>query len=170
MKAKIRGFSLIELMVVIAIVAVLSAIAVPAYRVFSTKARIASAVKMLNNLKAASVSYYNKNGAWPSSITQLGVANTDSLDTTLITSVDVCPTGCLGAIGTFDYSGQYGVYFRLNPAQLNLPATATNPTLVFTAVENDGTVTWTCTTDAFVFSAAQNIAAQYLPKGCVSPD
>lgn len=165
-----RGFSLIELLTVLAIVAVVTAIAVPAYQVYATKTRLASIIPKMNSLKAAAQQYYEKNGSWPTTITALNLPNTDALDSDLITSFNVCAAGCFGAIGTNNYAGDFGFFLRLNPDLLNLPTAVTNPTLLFNAEVDNGSVIWYCTTDALIFSATQNIPAQYLPSGCVSPD
>lgn len=57
-----RGFSLIELMVVIAIVAVLAAVAVPEYKIYMTKARLATTVTIVDDLINRSIQYANVHG------------------------------------------------------------------------------------------------------------
>ncbi len=166
----LKAFSLIELMVVIAIISVLAAIALPAYNVYVTKSKIASLIPVMESLKVASVQYFDKHRTWPTSNIDIGVATTDSLDSDLITSFSVCPTGCFGAVGVNDYDGDFGYYIRIDPTKLSLPAAATNPTLIFNAIEDAGVFTWYCTTDSITYSAANNISAIYLPSGCVSPD
>lgn len=65
---KTFGFSLIELMVVIAIVAVLSAVAVPAYKTHINKVKVASVLPFARGLLDQALQTYNKTGAMPSSI------------------------------------------------------------------------------------------------------
>jgi prepilin-type N-terminal cleavage/methylation domain-containing protein len=59
------GFSLIELMVVIAIVAVLAAVAVPSYKDYMTRSRFAALMPLLDSYKTHIVELYNTTGAMP---------------------------------------------------------------------------------------------------------
>ncbi len=63
---KIRGFSLIELMVVIAIVALISTIAVPAYKDYVAKATASEIVNRIESIKNAQFLFYAKYGKFPS--------------------------------------------------------------------------------------------------------
>lgn len=64
-----KGFSLIELMVVIAIVALLSAAALPAYKNYLIKTKIVSAVPIVQSINAKLLERFDINGALPSSVT-----------------------------------------------------------------------------------------------------
>ncbi|WP_315905467.1 pilin [Vibrio fluvialis] len=66
-----QGFTLIELMIVVAIIGVLSAIAVPAYKDYVTKSEVASAVATMKSLITPAELYYQENGSFPSSSTEL---------------------------------------------------------------------------------------------------
>lgn len=75
MKKFIRGFSLIELMVVIAIIALLSAVAVPAYNQYVAKAKLAAALHATESLRSQITSYYNQYGIFPNA-SELGYEET----------------------------------------------------------------------------------------------
>jgi len=64
MRPRQKGFSLIELMVVIAIVALLSAVAIPVYKTYSIRSKILSAVAVVNKIKLMEIEYYNKFGSY----------------------------------------------------------------------------------------------------------
>ena len=76
---KRKGFSLIELMVVIAIAAILAAIAVPVYNKFVFRAQISSIVSLLQSLGQQSMRYYSIKGRFPTA-KQLGYATYSCLN------------------------------------------------------------------------------------------
>ena len=63
-----KGFTLIELMIVIAIIGVLAAIAIPAYQDYIVRAQAAEALEMLTGTKAPLAEYYADKGRWPGAI------------------------------------------------------------------------------------------------------
>jgi len=72
LKAKVRGFSLIELMVVIAIVGVLFSIALPRYQIYSLRANRTDAFAILNEIMQAQERYAADRGAYTADLTDLG--------------------------------------------------------------------------------------------------
>lgn len=77
-----RAFSLIELMVVIAIVALLAAVAVPAYKEYVLKARVMNWVQVLNSIQTKVLEYHQKNDAWPANAQEMGINDPNGVDTT----------------------------------------------------------------------------------------
>jgi type IV pilus assembly protein PilA len=61
-----KSFSLVELMVVIAIIGILSAIAVPSYKTYITKAKISEGMVIINKVNKAVSEHYSVKGAFPS--------------------------------------------------------------------------------------------------------
>nr|WP_275426974.1 prepilin-type N-terminal cleavage/methylation domain-containing protein [Vibrio astriarenae] len=77
-RSKQKGFTLIELMIVVAIIGVLSAIAVPAYKNYVTKSEVASSVATLKSIITPAELYYQENGSFPASdsdLNEVGVGN-----------------------------------------------------------------------------------------------
>ena len=69
-----KGFTLIELMIVVAIIGILAAIAIPAYQDYTIRAQVTEGLNLMSDLKAGVAEWYAQEGAWPSSLTQLGVS------------------------------------------------------------------------------------------------
>ncbi|RKZ76306.1 MAG: prepilin-type cleavage/methylation domain-containing protein, partial [Candidatus Parabeggiatoa sp. nov. 1] len=63
---KTRGFTIIELMIVVGIIGVIASIAIPIYRDYMTRAKVAEAVNLLGGLKSPMLEYYHNIGTWPS--------------------------------------------------------------------------------------------------------
>ncbi|HEZ1383014.1 TPA: pilin [Neisseria meningitidis] len=71
-----KGFTLIELMIVIAIVGILAAVALPAYQDYTARAQVSEAILLAEGQKSAVTEYYLNHGEWPKNNTSAGVAST----------------------------------------------------------------------------------------------
>ncbi len=69
---RMRGFTLIELMIVVAIVAILAAIALPSYARYADRARRADGQNLLNHVAAAQERYYSTHNRYTSNTANLG--------------------------------------------------------------------------------------------------
>ena len=65
MKLLQKGFTLIELMIVVAIIGILAAVAIPAYQDYTARAQVTEAVELLSGGKTPMAEYYADKGAWP---------------------------------------------------------------------------------------------------------
>ncbi|HID7627248.1 TPA: pilin [Neisseria meningitidis] len=70
-----KGFTLIELMIVIAIVGILAAVALPAYQDYTARAQVSEAILLAEGQKSAVTEYYLNHGIWPKNNTSAGVAS-----------------------------------------------------------------------------------------------
>ncbi|ENT1563072.1 pilin [Neisseria gonorrhoeae] len=84
-----KGFTLIELMIVIAIVGILAAVALPAYQDYTARAQVSEAILLAEGQKSAVTEYYLNNGIWPENNGDAGVASSSSIKGKYVKSVTV---------------------------------------------------------------------------------
>ncbi len=75
-KTNQKGFTLIELMIVIAIVGILAAVALPAYQDYTIRARMAEPLALLGEAKTGVAEYFVATGSMPANATQAGIRET----------------------------------------------------------------------------------------------
>ena len=148
MKAQMqKGFTLIELMIVVAIIGILAAVALPAYQDYTTRAQVAEAISLAGGLKAPLAEYGADKGAWPTAFIAAGAATGPTA-----TQISATLTGKYSAI-TASVTGTYPagtVTATMTDGQAN-----TDTVLFVTA---DGGSTWTCTTGT--------VLVKYRPVAC----
>ncbi|EMU1509514.1 pilin [Neisseria gonorrhoeae] len=84
-----KGFTLIELMIVIAIVGILAAVALPAYQDYTARAQVSEAILLAEGQKSAVTEYYLNHGKWPENNTSAGVASASDIKGKYVESVTV---------------------------------------------------------------------------------
>ncbi|HFA3150177.1 TPA: pilin, partial [Neisseria gonorrhoeae] len=84
-----KGFTLIELMIVIAIVGILAAVALPAYQDYTARAQVSEAILLAEGQKSAVTEYYLNHGEWPKDNDSAGVASASTIKGKYVQKVEV---------------------------------------------------------------------------------
>lgn len=146
MKALQKGFTLIELMIVIAIIGILAVIALPAYQDYTARAQVSEAFSLAEGQKSAVTEYYADKGAWPANNSAAGVADKGDIKGKYVESVEITTANSTGYI-TAKMKGS-GVNEDIK-----------GKTLVLKAIKEKGSFKWECDTTS-------SIATKFLPSVC----
>ena len=144
-----KGFTLIELMIVVAIIGILAAIAIPAYQNYTTRAQVSEALNMASSIKSELLATYGSSGACPTSPVDLGLDSSGTVNTKYVQSVSINTTYS-GAICAFDFT------FKT----LGMNGGVAGKTLTFAMMNyaGNGSARWEC--------ASSQISQMYLPSVC----
>ncbi|EOG0135676.1 pilin, partial [Neisseria gonorrhoeae] len=150
-----KGFTLIELMIVIAIVGILAAVALPAYQDYTARAQVSEAILLAEGQKSAVTEYYLNNGEWPKDNASAGVASASDIKGKYVKSVTVT-NGVVTA--------------QMNPSGVNNEIK--DKKLSLWAKRQDGSVKWFCgqpvKRDAGAKTGADDVKADADANGKIS--
>ncbi len=133
---KQQGFTLIELMIVVAIIGILAAIAIPAYQDYTRRAQVSEGLSLAAGAKMAVSETFQDQGTWPTSNAEAGLPAADTITGNYTQSVEV---GTAGVI-TVTYAAPISATITLTPN------------------DETGAISWVC--------ARGTIEDKYLPASC----
>ena len=136
-----KGFTLIELMIVVAIIGILAAIAIPAYSDYTARAQMSEAMSLASGVRTSVSEYYQNTGDFPTSNGQAGVATA-----TAIVGKYVAQVAVAGGVITATLK---------NAAPVN--DNIRGDTLFLSAITRTGSLEWAC---------GGNADAKYYPASC----
>lgn len=124
MLIKQKGFTLIELMIVVAIVGILAVVAIPAYQDYATRAKVSEAISMASQVKASVSEAYISNGSLPLDNAEAGLPASGSITSTYVESVSV-------ANGVIEVAIQGTGHTSLDAGSLSFTPTVSNNNLAW---------------------------------------
>lgn len=137
-----RGFNLIELMIVIAIISLLVALGLPAYQDYVLRAKVSEALTLSTGPKMNMIEFYLSMGHWPQDNHEAGLAEPDDLNGSYVSSTKVQQR-----LLSITFNDKIGALAQKNILFLATP-------------NNSGHVIWQC--------SAPDIDNKYLPSNCRS--
>jgi type IV pilus assembly protein PilA len=156
MKSTQKGFTLIELMIVVAIIGILAAIAIPAYQDYTVRAQVTEGMNLASPVETGIAEYFANTGSFPTALSSVGISSS--------------PTGkyvSAVAITAGAIQVTYGLQANTNVAGESLYLTP------YTDANND--VIWVCGNHTFptgatiglnVTLANTTVQDKYLPQTC----
>ncbi|HEZ0676324.1 TPA: pilin [Neisseria meningitidis] len=158
-----KGFTLIELMIVIAIVGILAAVALPAYQDYTARAQVSEAILLAEGQKSAVTEYYLNHGIWPANNSSAGVATSANIKGKYVEKVEVAK----GVITATMLST--GVNNEIKGKKLSLWAKRQNGSVKWFCgqpVKRDGTAGTNNDEVKAATGTTANIDTKHLPSTC----
>jgi type IV pilus assembly protein PilA len=147
MKNVQKGFTLIELMIVVAIIAILAAIAIPQYQNYLIRTQVSEGMNLADGAKTAVAEFYNNKGYFPTDNKSAGLPLAASINGKYVSGVNVGTT-----------QGKITATFgKESNSKINADI------VVLSAYDQGGSITWNCKS-----GTGTNVPDAYLPTSCRS--
>jgi len=159
-----KGFTLIELMIVVAIIAILAAIAISQYQDYVIRAQIAEAASLASGIKSSVVEFYVRTGRFPnstclSSNASVGLPQPSSIVGSYVSQVTVAGEACPPPLGAGSIVAEFS-----SDAPFKANAAIDTASLIFSPVTHSGSISWRC--KRFLVGGSVVLRDKWLPSSC----
>ena len=141
MRSVQKGFTLIELMIVVAIIGILAAVALPAYQDYTARSQMSEAMSLTSGARTAVTEFYTSNGQFPTDNTSAGLAGPTDIKGKYVAEVTVA-----------------GGLITAKMQSTGISEGIRGKTMVLSATTNAGSVDWKC--------KAGDVPTKFLPSSC----
>ncbi len=138
MRSVQKGFTLIELMIVVAIIGILAAVALPAYQDYTKRSHVSEGIALASGAKSSVTEFYSSMGYFPGSNESAGLADATDIKGNAVTSVEVGAEGLI----TITYNNKV----------------EDTKTLLLSPISGVGSVEWKC--------KGGDVSVKYRPSNC----
>ncbi len=144
-----NGFTLVELMIVVAIIGILAAIAIPSYQDYTARAQVSEAIQITSSFRSSMAEYYQTRALWPSNLTAVGQTTAGKYTFSTLITTGGGSTGTVIITSTMRNTG-------VSPQVSNE---------AFAISSEDGGETWQCG-QLGAAAGSTTLEAKYIPSAC----
>ncbi|WP_305908253.1 pilin [Methylomarinum sp. Ch1-1] len=146
-----QGFTLIELMIVVAIIGILAAIAIPAYQDYIARSQVSEGLSLSAGAKTTIAEYWASEGQYPNNNTDAGLAAASDISGNYVSSVTVTGSDGTDTVVNILFADQAGVSEGIRGTTLTISPRTTA-----------GSIIWTCKPGV----SGTAISTKYVPTSC----
>ena len=141
-----NGFTLIELMVAVAIVGILTSLAVPAYFDYTIRAKVSEALQLASSAKISVSEFYISNARFPDDVDEAGIG---TVETRYVSGIE------------YEQVGDGGTITMVLTAEVSTESEGKKISLTATPTNNNTSLRWDCAS-----ATANGLEKKYLPSSC----
>lgn len=149
MKTMQKGFTLIELMIVVAIIGILAAVALPAYQDYTARSQVSETLSLMAGPQTAVTEFWSNKGRLPGNNASAGLSQAKSISGKYVSTVEVNTSGIIVA-----KIKDSGVAKGIAKGEIAL-----------SPITTAGSVKWTCTTKR-VNTTSEALKDKFIPSSC----